>query len=501
MHAFHVDVPAGTTALHLQFEFVTPVVARPGTAGHDPGPARPAVGEGAAVPGRVTTRVASRSSRRLTLPAGWQYATALEGARRHGDIVTFAPVSLERLVDSPLFAGPHYRRVELDPNPQAPVRLNVFADRPAELRSAAGAARAAPPHGARGARAVRLASLPPLRFPVRDQRPVRRRSASSTTSRARTPSGSAISPTGSASAPSRDLLPHEFVHSWNGKFRRPADLWTPSYEVPLQIEPALGLRRHDRVLGHRARRPLRALEPGVPARHARASTPRRSTAVARGREWRNLQDTTQQPIISYRGTQSYPSWQRGKDYYTEGALLWLDVDTRIRELTRGQRSLDDFARAFFGVEDGRIAPLTYTFEDVVAALAAVAPFDWAALPARAARRPRPRRAARGPRARRLAHRLSPTTPSEALRRHRRGRGTRQLPVLARSRARQVRHGRRKCSGTARRSRRASRRARSWSPSTGGPIRRSCCARRSPPPRRTRARRIALLLRRATGTRR
>ncbi len=98
-----------------------------------------------------------------------------------------------------------------------------------------------------------------------------------------------------------------------------------------------------------------------------------------GRKWRNLQDTTQQPIVNYRGRQSYDSWQRGKDYYTEGIFVWLDVDTKIRELTRGKRSLDDFARAFYGVEDGRIEPLTYTFEDVVAALNAVTPHDWASM--------------------------------------------------------------------------------------------------------------------------
>ena len=98
-----------------------------------------------------------------------------------------------------------------------------------------------------------------------------------------------------------------------------------------------------------------------------------------GRQWRNLQDTTQQPIVNYRGRQSYDSWQRGKDYYTEGIFVWLDVDTKIRELTRGKRSLDDFARAFYGVEDGRIEPLTYTFEDVVATLNAVTPYDWASM--------------------------------------------------------------------------------------------------------------------------
>ena len=158
-----------------------------------------------------------------------------------------------------------------------------------------------------------------------------------------------------------------------------------------------------------------------------------------GRAWRNLQDTTQQPILFYRGTQSYPSWQRAKDYYSEGALLWLDVDTRIRELTRGQRSLDDFARGFFGVADGRVTPLTYTFEDVVAALAAVAPFDWAAASGRGWRAMGPARRSRAwaagggsSMATRRARRSPPSTRPR----------NRQFPVLDRPRARQVRHRRR-----------------------------------------------------------
>jgi predicted metalloprotease with PDZ domain len=95
-----------------------------------------------------------------------------------------------------------------------------------------------------------------------------------------------------------------------------------------------------------------------------------------GRAWRNLADTTNQPIIAYSAAQSYPSWQRGKDYYTEGILLWLDVDTRIRELTRGRRSLDDFARRFFGVHDGELGPVTYTYEDVVRELNGVVASNW-----------------------------------------------------------------------------------------------------------------------------
>ncbi len=94
-----------------------------------------------------------------------------------------------------------------------------------------------------------------------------------------------------------------------------------------------------------------------------------------GRLWRNLQDTTTQPILGGRG-QAFPSWQRGVDYYNEGVLLWLDVDSKLRELSDNRRSLDDFARAFFGLKDKNYEVVTYNFDDVVAALGAVAPHDW-----------------------------------------------------------------------------------------------------------------------------
>jgi predicted metalloprotease with PDZ domain len=178
------------------------------------------------------------------------------------------------------------------------------------------------------------------------------------------------------SAPVRDLLAHEFVHSWNGKFRRPAGLLTPSFEVPLRGDLLWvyeGLSEYwGLVLAARSGLWSQAYFRDTLAMYAASADRGRP-----GRAWRNLQDTMHQSVLLYRGTQGYPSWQRAKDYYGEGALLWLDVDTRIRELTRGKRSLDDFARGFFGVEDGRLTPLAFTFEDVVAALDAVAPSDWA----------------------------------------------------------------------------------------------------------------------------
>jgi predicted metalloprotease with PDZ domain len=96
-----------------------------------------------------------------------------------------------------------------------------------------------------------------------------------------------------------------------------------------------------------------------------------------GHEWKALEDTTNDPITAMRGAMSWRSWQRSEDYYSEGALVWLDADTLIRERTHGRKSLDDFARRFFGVEDGSFVTKTYTFDDVVAALNTVEPYDWA----------------------------------------------------------------------------------------------------------------------------
>jgi predicted metalloprotease with PDZ domain len=90
-----------------------------------------------------------------------------------------------------------------------------------------------------------------------------------------------------------------------------------------------------------------------------------------------LQDTTNSEILELRGDHSYTDWLRGTDYYAEGALLWLDADTLIRDKSKGARSLDDFARAFFGIKDGQMTPETYRFDDVVAGLNAVQPYDWA----------------------------------------------------------------------------------------------------------------------------
>ena len=173
----------------------------------------------------------------------------------------------------------------------------------------------------------------------------------------------------------RDLLPHEYTHSWNGKFRRPADLWQPNFntaEGDTLLWVYEGQTQYwGKVLA--ARSGLWSHQNGLDQMALMAAI--YSTGV--GRTWRDLEDTTNDPIIATRRPIPYRSWQRSEDYYDEGALVWLDVDTRLRSLTGGKKSLDDFAHAFFGMNNGSSVTKTYTFADIAAALNAVAPFDWA----------------------------------------------------------------------------------------------------------------------------
>jgi predicted metalloprotease with PDZ domain len=198
-------------------------------------------------------------------------------------------------------------------------------------------------------------------------------SVSSTIGRARTPRSPITSLTGTASD-TRDLLAHEFTHSWNGKFRRPRISGRRTTTADAR-QPAVVYegQTHTGVVS----RP-RGLLTKQQALDALASTA--ATYDSRiGRQWRALQDTTNDPVAALRRPLAWRSWERSEDYYSEGQLVWLDVDTLIRERSANRRSLDDFARTFFGVNDGSYVPLTYAFEDVVKALNVVEPYDWAAL--------------------------------------------------------------------------------------------------------------------------
>jgi predicted metalloprotease with PDZ domain len=174
----------------------------------------------------------------------------------------------------------------------------------------------------------------------------------------------------------RNVIPHEFVHSWDGKYRRPARLWTPDYRQPM-IDDLLWVYEGQTqlwgvVLAARSGVQSKAMALAQLASWAGGFT------VTAGRDWRSVADTTADPVFSARRPKPFPSMSRGEDYYTEGALVWLEADQVIRDGTRGAKGLDDFARAFYGMRNGDWGVLPYTRADVVAAMNAVYPYDWEA---------------------------------------------------------------------------------------------------------------------------
>ena len=373
VYAFHVDVPKGATKLDLQFQFLSAGDGNEGRIVTTPEMLNLQWNSVVLYPaGHFVSQIAFEPS--IRLPDNWQFATALELAAASGSSVTFKPVSLETLVDSPVFAGRHVKRVELDTCGPAPVRLNIFADR-ADLLEAK--PEHIEVHRALVTQAYRLFNshhydhydfLLALTDRMGGIGLEHHRSSEN------------------ATAPNyftewdknpdiRELLPHEYTHSWNGKFRRPADLWTANYDVPMRNSLLWVYEGQTQYWGYvlTARAGLVTREQALDALAITAAVYQHRA----GREWKSLQDTTNDPIIAARRPIPWRSWQRSEDYYSEGELVWLDVDTLIRELSGEQRSLDDFARAFFGVDDGIWAPETYTFDDVVKALTDVQPYSWA----------------------------------------------------------------------------------------------------------------------------
>lgn len=307
---------------------------------------------------------------RLVLPAGWTAATALEGAKESGRTVEWRETDYETLVDSPVFAGVHRANWDLGRN----VHLNVFADHPRQL--------AAPPEMLPAHRKLideivalygtrqfdRYDFLVALTDELGGIGLEHHRSSENTFS------GNAYTDW-KGKAYQRSLLPHELNHSWNGKHRRPAALWAPDYHTQVSGDLLWVYEGQtsfwDSVLAARS-----GLQPKEVALGEIAENAANYSAQA-GRAWRSVEDTTLNPALAYRRPQPFATLSRGTDYYSEAALIWLEVDQIIRRGTGEAKGLDDFAKAFFGTREGDWGVRTYTFEDVVAALDALHPHDWA----------------------------------------------------------------------------------------------------------------------------
>ncbi len=375
MHAFHITVPQGATTLDITFQYLSPTTTEGFRSREEITPEILDLAWNTVVlyPAGVFSRNITLEPH-ITLPKGWKYGTALETAEASGDQVTFKQTTFNTLVDSPLYAGKYFSRVDLAPGAATPVHLDIVADRPQDLEISPDQLSK---HRALVQQAVKLYGAQHYKhydflFSLSDQLGgigLEHHQSSEDGV------GRDYFTDWDGSVADRDLLPHEYTHSWNGKFRRPADLWAPNFNVPERDSLLWVYEGQTQFWGQvlAARSGLWSHDEALDAIAEDAA----SMQADVGRGWRPLQDTTNDPIINERRPQPWRSWQRSEDYYTEGLLIWLDADSLIRETTHGQKSMNDFARAFFGVDDGQVTTFPYRFEDVVKTLNGVMPYDWA----------------------------------------------------------------------------------------------------------------------------
>ncbi len=376
-YAFHLDIPAGVSSIDVAFQWLTQPDAANWRVTMTPALVNLQWEKAILYPAGYYSRQIQVAPS-IVLPSGWQYGTALSTAAREGDVARFETTDLYTLIDSPVFAGAHYRRVDIDPSgapSESRVHLNILADEAKGLAATDEQLKlfenmvqqADRLFGAR--HFDRYEFLFALTNQLGGIGLEHHRSSENTGA----PDFFTNWP---KSEGDRGLLPHEYTHSWNGKFMRPADELTANHNIPTQNTLLWVYEGQTEYWGD-----VLAARAGLHSREVALATLATIAAFydnQPGREWRALQDVNNHNLLGYRVPGQFTSWMRGTgDYYRESALIWLDADTLIREGTNNRKSLDDFARTFFGHDDGQWAPQGYTFEQIVAALNAVYPHDWA----------------------------------------------------------------------------------------------------------------------------
>lgn len=373
MYAFHCEVPAGASAIDVELDFLSPT-ALGGFSSAASATSKLAVlnwnqlllypeGSRAA----DVTFVAS-----LRLPPGWRYATALPVEKDSAPQIEFKPVSLETLVDSPVIAGTHLRVFPLTGEGQPPIEIDAVADSEAALEMNAETANHYVDLAAEALALFGGSHFNQYRFLLALSDHVASFGLEHhESSDNRIPERGLLDD--NLRKVNADLLPHEFVHSWNGKYRRPADLATSDYQQPMKTDLLWvyeGLTQYlGRVLTSRS-----GLLTQEETREVLAWTAA-SLDHSPGRSWRPLVDTAVAAQLLYNAPKAWAAWRRSTDFYDEGVLIWLEADTIIRRQTKSKRSLDDFCKRFHGGW-GQPGVKTYTLDDVVKMLNDVAPFDW-----------------------------------------------------------------------------------------------------------------------------
>ena len=378
---FHVEVPAGVTSVEASLDFISPA----GQEGIYTGGATATDRMGVINWNTMLLYPAGWTSDELTyeaalkLPTGWKFGTSLPVSGETGDDlkgqrqIAFKPVSLTMLIDGPVITGQYLKVVPLNPGQTPPVEMDVAADSGAALDAPADVwehyknlvTQAGALFGAQHYRDYHfLFSLSDhvAHFGLEHHE----------SNDSRLGERALVDP--DARLLGSGLLSHEYVHSWNGKYRRPADLATPDYEKPMQTDLLWVYEGLTTYLGEILTGRDGELTPEQ-FRDALAYT----AAVLDhrpGRTWRNLQDTADGVPAMQDAPRQWESWRRGLDYYEEDELNWLWADTIIRQQTHGQKTLDDFCRIFHGPPSGPPQVKTYTFQDIVGTLNQVAAYDW-----------------------------------------------------------------------------------------------------------------------------
>ncbi|WP_394664658.1 M61 family metallopeptidase [uncultured Sphingomonas sp.] len=366
--AFHIDVPSGAQQLDLEFQFLSATKPDQGRIAVTPTMI-------SLQPNSVSLYPAGYYTRQIpiqmtaTFPAGWTAAGAVP-AKASGSTYTYDTTNYEILVDSPILAGKYGKVFPLTPR----VNLNVFADNAAELNAKPEQIAAHQRLVDQAVKAFGAQHYDHYEFllSISDQ-------LGGIGLEHHRSSENGVTPgyftEWDAGPGRRNLLPHEFTHSWDGKFRRGADLWTPDYRTPMRDSLLWVYEGQTQFWGY-----VLQARSGMVSKQDTLDQYASILALydtAPARQWRNLVDTTNDPIISSRKPKGWTSWQRSEDYYNEGLMVWMEVDAMLRQKSNGTKSIDDFAKAFFGIRNGDWGEVTYTFDDVAETLNKIVPYDWA----------------------------------------------------------------------------------------------------------------------------
>jgi predicted metalloprotease with PDZ domain len=374
MYMFHVTVPQGVTTLDARLDLVMPAPPEGFSSGASATTQLDLMSWNQVVlyvPGKPSDDIQVIAS--LKLPAGWHYGTALPVANEEGGQINFQPASLTMLIDSPVISGAHFRRIALTPDGPIQHYIDEVSDGDSALQippeTIAAYKRLMAETGALyGARHYRdyhfLLTLSDhtAHFGLEHHESSDDRVGERTMvdDDERWLAGS--------------LLSHEMTHSWNGKYRRPKGLATPDYQAPMEGDLLWVYEGLTEYLGN-----ILAPRAGLWTKQQFLDETAEIAAMldhTPGRSWRPLQDTADAAQLLYSAAPEFESWRRSVDYYPEGFLIWLEVDTVIRQQTKGEKSVNNFCLIFHGGGNTPPKVLPYTFDDVVKTLNDVTPYDW-----------------------------------------------------------------------------------------------------------------------------